>query len=208
MTLRQQTARTAQPPAALRESPRRRGRQFYLSLAAVLGVVGLLAGVAAISMVRESETVIAANRDVPRGEPLTAADLVQVQIPTGTGLASVPWTRLPDVVGVPVTASVERGQLITPGLLRAAVFPAPGMAVMEVSGREGQIPTESLGPGDRVLIVDGADGPGESVDGEIVRLGGTADRRTAQVLVRVSDAAAVARTSMAGRVVVVLVEDR
>ncbi len=209
MMLRKPDTRSTESPASPRTAPRRRGRRFYRSLAAVLGVVGLLAGVAVVAVVRESEAVIAANRDVPRGESLAIEDLVQVQIPTGSGLASVPWSRQADVVGKPLTSPVERGQLISPGLLRSVLFPAPGMAVIEVSGREGQIPADGLGAGDRVLVLDGSDdAAGTSVDGEIVRVGGTAQHRTAQVLVRVADGPVVARASLAGRAVIVLVEDR
>ena len=208
MTLRQPMARPTAEPTA-RVVPRRRGQRFYLSLAAALGIVGLLAGVAVVAVSSESEPVIAANRNVPAGEPLEVDDLVQVQIPTGIGLSTIPWSRVADVLGRPASSPIERGQLLSPGLVRDTAFPAPGMAIIEVSGREGQIPAGSLGPGDRVLVVDGADDAAtSSIDGEIVRTGGTSDRRTAEVLVRVADASSVARTSMAGRAVIVLVEDR
>lgn len=196
------------PEAFAREVPRRRSGRFYLSLAVVLGIVGILTGVAAVAVFNESEAVVAVNRDVPYGQALLVDDLMQVRVPTGSGLASLPWSRLSEVVGRAATSSLERGQLISPGLLRGTAFPPPGMAVIEVSGREGQIPLGSLSPGDRVLIVDGSGGTGQSVDGEIVGTSGSSDQRTAEVLVRVSDAPGVARTSLSGRAVIVLVEDR
>src|SRR3712207_9115945 len=70
--------------------PRRRRRPALLALAVAMVVLGALGAAYLATSLGRTSPVIAIGREVPWGQTLTAADLVEVRIPADPALQPIP----------------------------------------------------------------------------------------------------------------------
>lgn len=205
------TTTTGRPTAAVAtrpSSPKRRGRSRRVALGGVLIVVGAIAGFAVYNAEGGREPVIALARAVPYGQQVTNADLLQVALPQGSGLAVVDWSKASDIVGQVATTDLFSGQLLTRDAVTAHRLPGPGQAIVGIGVKRGQLPATALAARDVVLVVDAAVTAGGGVQGTVLRSTDmdTAGLRTVDLLVAATDAPGLARLSKSGNAVLVLVQ--
>lgn len=141
--------------------PRRR-RLPYLLLGVLLVVGCSAGGVVVATQLGHRQEVLALARPVTVGQQLSARDLREVSVSTGTGLAVVPAASKATVEGRPVAYSLPAGALLTGDLLGNARVPPTGQAVAAVGLKAGQFPPE-LQAGNRVTVVI-APTPGAGTD--------------------------------------------
>jgi Flp pilus assembly protein CpaB len=84
--------------------------------------------------------VLAAARDVPAGQQLSAADLRQVMISADGGVQYLAAADLDMVVGRPAAVPLKAGQLIAPAQLGDSAWPPPGQALIAVGVDEAHLP--------------------------------------------------------------------
>ncbi len=196
-------------PAALpaKRSPRRIALGLALIAASSLGVVWLVNGA--------SETVgaLAVTAGVPRGQVLTAQDLVQVDLPDApSALRPVPADELDAVVGQVAAVDLVAGSLLAQGQVVDHLLPAPGGTLVGLSLGPAQLPASGLTAGDQVRIVEIPGQQGEAAAepatfiAVVASVRVSADTGTTLVDVQVptAQAPAVTARAAAGRVSLVL----
>lgn len=144
-------------PAVLRlDTPgpqQRRPRTSWIALGLLVLVGFGLLGAVTVARVAGREPVVALAQAVDRGEQLTPADLMIVNVGTDDNVAVVPSDARDDLVGLTATARLEAGTLISPGQFAEGPSVAAGASVVGMALAPGQYPTVSLRPGDRVVVV-------------------------------------------------------
>lgn len=147
---------TGTPSQPVLTSRRPRGR---LAAAGLLMVLFALGNVVLYSRVAARPEVLATARDVRYGQILTADDVKVVQL-RGEGVATIPASRMSQVVGQTARATVGRGTLLSPSLIISGPAVGANEAVASAALRSGLYPA-GLRPGDRVRVVRrGASGAG------------------------------------------------
>jgi hypothetical protein len=201
-TARRSDAGAAGPAAPV--LPRRRSSR-RLMLAVLLGVLGALLAGYAYRAALARDGVIALSRSLPFGSTVQLSDVREVQLPTDTGLATIPWSDTETVVGRLAATDLLAGQLLTPDSVTAERVPAPGDAVVGLNVEAGRAPATPLNPRDAVLIVLGGGSPPRQA--VVVRAGepDVGGRSTIDVLVPQADAEELALASVSGQVAVVLI---
>jgi hypothetical protein len=119
----------------------------------VLLVVGCAIGFSSVWLKaggRQQVLVVATN--LSAGHVLASSDLRTVQLSTSSGLAPIPASEAPSVIGHPVALPLSAGSLLTVGDLGPSALPPGGQAVVGLALKPGQYPPE-LAAGDRVLVV-------------------------------------------------------
>lgn len=90
------TTTTGRPAARNGTAPaaplRRRRPSRLLLLAVVLAVVGALLGLYAYRAATARSGVVAVARSLDSGSVVELSDLREVELPAGTGLATMPWS--------------------------------------------------------------------------------------------------------------------
>lgn len=196
-----------------------RRRQVPWIVLGVFLVVGFALMFAVVSLrANETTRVLALTRSVSAGHVLQASDLREVGITTGAGIAWVPASSEPSVVGRPVALPVAAGALLTPSALGSPRSLNTGEAAVGLALKPGQFPPE-LSAGDHVRVVDtsgaspsssstsarGSTAPATGVVLSVVAA--TSSDGSAVVSLRVADgdANAVALLASAGHASIVLV---
>ncbi|WP_130290003.1 SAF domain-containing protein [Pseudonocardia sediminis] len=174
----------------------------------VLAIIGALLGAYAYRAAVSRDGVVGVAQPLAFGATVRISDLREVQLPSDTGLATVPWSEVDSVVGKLTSTDLRAGQVLTPDSVTGERLPAPGEAVVGLSVESGRAPSESLGPRDEVLVVTGGGRPPRRA--VVVRSGDSdaTGRRGIDVLVRQADAEELALASVDDRVAVVLVGRR
>ncbi|RZT85566.1 hypothetical protein EV383_2439 [Pseudonocardia sediminis] len=200
-------ARSAPPDSAARPLRQRRSSRVLL-LSVVLAIIGALLGAYAYRAAVSRDGVVGVAQPLAFGATVRISDLREVQLPSDTGLATVPWSEVDSVVGKLTSTDLRAGQVLTPDSVTGERLPAPGEAVVGLSVESGRAPSESLGPRDEVLVVTGGGRPPRRA--VVVRSGDSdaTGRRGIDVLVRQADAEELALASVDDRVAVVLVGRR
>lgn len=198
-------ARTQERVDAASPRPLRRRRSSRrLLLAVTLGLVGALLGAFAYrgAVVREGVVVMA--RPLPFGSVVQLSDLREIELPLGSGLASVAWDDVGTVVGQLAATDLRAGQTLTPDSVTPDRVPAPGEAVVGLSVEAGRVPSTALAPRDEVLVITGTGSP--PIRATVVRAGDVdvSGRRSVDVLVPQADAEELALASVDDRVAIVL----
>lgn len=202
------TAGVAAPPK-LRRRP-------LLALAGLgLVVIGALLAVWVYLSNTDATSAVAVRDTVMRGETITAADLMTVQVTPDPALQLVPAGDLDSFVGHRAARDLSAGTLLTPDGAAEQVVPGAGESVVGLALTSGMMPGEPLMVGDRVRVVATPGHAGdpaafESADtvfgAEVV--GVTASVESAQTVVSVlvpeQDAAQIAQWASAGRAALVL----
>ncbi len=151
---------TTTKPADRRSVPARPRNPARVAIAVLL-VVG--SGLLSLQLYRsagERKPYLVVVHDVPVGQRLTDADVREAEIATDVGLAAVPASDRPAVVGQVVRTPLAAGQVLTRDAVVAdAVVPA-GKAVVSIPVPEGQVPS-GVRSGDRIwLVLRSSDDPG------------------------------------------------
>ncbi|GAA1616021.1 SAF domain-containing protein [Catellatospora bangladeshensis] len=139
---------THTPPAI---TPRRLPVAHLLAGLLLIAVCVLLS-LQVYGRVDDRTSALAAARDVPAGQELTAADLRQVMVGADGGVHLVPATDLEKVVGRPAAVPLHAGQLLAPSQLGPSTWPPPGRALIAVGVGEAHLPTGVV-PGAQVSII-------------------------------------------------------
>jgi hypothetical protein len=148
---------SAGPVSAPRVVGQRRIRAGHLGLAvALIAVGGLLAAFAFYAATRTGE-YLAVARPVSAGTPITAADLVNVQINKAVGLSPVAASERGSVIGKRAKVSLVPGTLLTREDLTDVELVGPGQQQVGIGLKPDRIPARKLSPGDKVQLVVTAD---------------------------------------------------
>ncbi len=223
---RTQPRTTGTPPAASLNGssralalppPRRHRRPALLALALTMVVLGALGAAYLATSLGETSPVIAVAREVPWGQQLTAADLVEARVSADPALTPIPYAQRNQVIGMVAATTLTPGSLLTREALTEQQLPPPGRQLVGIGVSSVQLPTTPLRPGDDVLLVPvtgsgGAEPPTgpvapRTVPATVVRSGspGTDGLRVVDVLVDAADGPDVAARAAAGLVAIVVV---
>ena len=227
MTRTQPPGTSAAPPSAAGNGlsrapvlppPRRRRRPALLALAVTMVVLGALGATYLATSLGQTSPVIALTREVPWGQAITAADLMEASISPDPALQPIPYGDRDQVIGMVAATTLTPGSLLTRDALTDQRLPAPGQQLVGVGVSTVQLPTTALRPGDDVLLVPVAAGsapvateggaPGV-VDATVLQTGppGTDGLRVVDVLVAAADGPDVVARAAAGLVAIVVVAD-
>src|SRR3954468_7146176 len=141
------------PRAPVLPPPRRRRRPALLALAVTMVVLGALGAAYLATSLGQTSPVIAVAREVPWGQTLTAADLVEARISVDPALQPIPYGDRDQVIGLVAATTLTPGSLLTRDALTDQRLPAPGQQLIGVGVSLVQVPTTPLRPGDDVLLV-------------------------------------------------------
>jgi hypothetical protein len=203
-----QTATGSVPPAP-QPLPRRRRSSRLLVVAVLLGSTGMLLGWFVYQQATDRTPVVAMARPVPFGQEMTAADVREALLPSGTDVSTVPWTEVDDVIGRLAATDLYPGQLLPPDAVRSELIPQDGEAVVGMPVGPGQLPATPLRPQDEVLIIR-SDDAGSTVRATVLQVGPTdsSGRRIVDVLVEEGQVPGLARAATDQQTVLVLVARR
>jgi hypothetical protein len=203
------------PRAPVLPPPRRRRRPALLALAVSMVVLGALGATYLATSLGQTTAVIAIAREVPWGQTLTAADLVEARISADPALEPIPYVDRDQVIGLVAATTLRPGSLLTRNALTDQRLPAPGQQLIGVGVSLVQVPTTPLRPGDDVLLVPVAAGSAPAttdeapsvVEATVVKSGppGTDGLRVVDVLVDAADGPDVAARAAAGLIAIVVV---
>src|SRR4051794_17537225 len=140
--------------------PRRRRRPALLALAVTMVVLGALGAAYLATSLGQTSPVIAVARQVPWGQTITAADLVEARVSGDPALAPIPYADRDQVIGMVAATTLTTGSLLTREALTEEPLPPPGQHLVGVGVTAVQLPTTQLLPGDEVLLVPMAGGGG------------------------------------------------
>lgn len=147
-------------PASVRAAPPVRRRSWPLVASGVLAMaIGALAFGLARSSIDHRVAVLAVVQNVTAGQQLSSSDLGVVEVSASSGLAVVPASEEPSMIGRTVSTSLVAGGLLVPAELGSPVAVKPGDGVVAVDLHQGAVPS-SLQPGSSVIVVDTAAGAG------------------------------------------------
>lgn len=203
----QRSSPPAQRPAARRNTAR-------VAVGVVVMALSALGAATVFSSAADRTVVIGIARDVPPGAEITAADLREVSISTGSGVSVVPAERASDVVGRTASVPLTAGSLLHPDQLTDGPVLAEGTVLVGAALKSGQFPV-GLGIGDAVEIVEttppDASGSGDAVSrgtGTVTDLSESIDgqsSRTVSIAVPAEQAAVISAAGAAGRISLVVI---
>src|SRR3712207_2419320 len=145
--------------------PRRRRRPALLALALAMVVLGALGAAYLATSLGQTSPVIAVAREVPWGQTVTAADLVEARVSVDPALAPIPYAERDQVIGLVAASTLTPGSLLTREALTEQPLPPAGQQLVGVGVSAVQLPTTPLRPGDDVLLVPVADPGGTDAGG-------------------------------------------
>ncbi|MFC9486586.1 SAF domain-containing protein [Streptomyces hydrogenans] len=128
-------------------------RWSVAALCVVLAAVAGLGAAAAVTSSSDRMKVLAVARDVPAGQPLTAADLTVAEVSADAALTPVPAAQKASVVGKRTAVELRKGGLLTASQLAAGTGLGDDKQQVGVQVKRGQVPAGTLAPGDKVLAV-------------------------------------------------------
>ena len=205
------------PRAPALPPPRRRRRPALLALALAMVVLGALGAAYLATSLGQTSPVIAVAREVPWGQAITAADLVEARVSADPALEPIPYRERDEVIGMVAATTLMPGSLLTREALTGRPLPPAGQQLVGVGVSPVQLPATPLRPGDDVLLVPvagsgdvgapAAAGTPRTVDATVVQSGspGTDGLRVVDVLVDAADGPDVAARAAAGLIAIVVV---
>lgn len=208
------------PPAPHLPEPKRQRRPLLLAAGIVLVVLGAVGAYWLATSSSHRVAVVALAADVPWGQVITAADVVEAQIVADPVLRPIPWTDRASIVGNRAASDLHAGALVTDRDLMTEQIPADGQALVGVAVKAGHLPVTELAARQQVWIASTntstvtTAGPPTGTAAPIravVLTAGEPDAsgaRTVDVLVADSDAATVAGWSAAGVAAIIVVPGR
>jgi hypothetical protein len=149
--------------------------------------------------------VIAVARPVSFGRVIEVADLRELQLPSDTGLATMPWDQVDSVAGRVAATDLSVDTVVSPDAVTDERPPQPGEAVVGLSLPPGRAPATSLEVRDQVqVITPDAQAP---IRATVLRPGvvDESGRMAVDLLVADGSAAELARAATNDQTVLVLV---
>jgi len=202
-------------PVPKLKQPGRSRRPLMLALMVLTIVIGALSAWWLVQKSTERTAVVGVAHDVPWGQEVTAADLVQVEVVADPALKPIGWDQRAQIIGQRAATDLQARTLLTSRSVTGAQVPDKGSALVGVLVKSGQMPVTTLAPQDSVLLVQtgqtGAVSSTSNADKPIpaeVFTVGTPDAtgsRTVDVLVAQDAAPGIAAEAAAGRIAIVLV---
>lgn len=170
MTVQQPTRPTTQPPSGpaapaqtpssgaaaplVPAPPRLRRRPVQIGLGVALVAFGALLAALVVVNLNTAAPVLALATDVPRGQPITQADLVVAQISPDPAISPVPAADVDTVVGQLATTDLSAGSLLVQGQTTGEQLPAAGQSIVVLALPNTRVPTTGLQVGDPVRVVE------------------------------------------------------
>ncbi|WP_327071855.1 SAF domain-containing protein [Kitasatospora sp. NBC_01302] len=196
-------------------SPRRSRRPALVAIGVALAAVGGLSGAYLVNLAGDRTEVIAVAHDIPAGQVITSEDLVRASMVADPALHPVPVARAHDVLGKTAAMDLPAGSLVTDRSVRAGQPLAAGRDTVGVFAKPGQLPAETLLPGQVVTVVQTPgqqDGTGASpaqpatISAVIVQVAApdANGARVVDLAVSPVDSPALASWAATGRVAIVL----
>lgn len=145
------TSTAAQPPLGRKASRSLLGIGVVVVVLCALGFASVYSGAA------ERTLVLALAKDVAPGEPISDADLRDVELSAGPGIQAIAASERKTVVGQRAAVALAPGSLLARSQLASGPKLAAGEALVPVALPAGRFPPE-LGPGDTVAVVATAPG--------------------------------------------------
>lgn len=139
-----------EPPSGARRRPL---RALVLVMVAALCAAGFAAMLANAG---DRQAVLAIARTVSSGRVIAASDLTVVEISTDKALHPLPSSQRGRVVGRTATSTLVAGTLVTKAQLGPRLGPVVGESVVGLRLKGTRAPPASMGPGDRVQIIQTA----------------------------------------------------
>jgi Flp pilus assembly protein CpaB len=136
-----------------------RTRRFDLRVVVglLLFIVGILATSGLVRQAKERTPVLVATRPLEAGETLGSEDLRVAELGLGSGVATVSANELDAVVGRVLTAPLEAGQVLAPGVAASGPSLGAGQVAVSVAVAPSHAAGGSLRPGDRVMLLGTAE---------------------------------------------------
>ena len=148
---------TRTQPERLRLDPTartgRRPRTSWIALGLLVLVGFGLFGAITVAGVAAREPVLALAQPIQRGEQLTPAHLVVVNVGTDDAVAIVGAADRDDLLGLTATAGLEAGTLVTRSQFAEGPTVSAGFSVVGLALAPGEYPTVTMRPGDLVAVV-------------------------------------------------------
>lgn len=218
MPFRRQTAGQppAGPPAPKGPTVRQQRRPSRIALGVAIVAVCALAGWWAFGKATTSTPVVMSATALPAGHQIQGSDLRVTRLSGGDGLVTVPGESLTSLVGQYALTDIGSGSPINPAAVGPTFGPAAGQAVVGLSLKTGQLPTQDIRVGAAVRVVASKKtetiAAGSTYSGTVVRVGDTDGKLTTDqngthnidVSLASDDADAVAQLSGSGTAVLVL----
>lgn len=139
---------------ALMSPARTRRRYSAIGLGVALVAAGALTAGWLAQASGSTVSVVVAAADVPAGSTLEAKDLKTVEINAGSGLDTVPGSRMAGLIGQHAAVNILSGQTLTPDAATPTLVPDETSALVGLTISPGQAPSVPLQGGDRILVVD------------------------------------------------------
>ena len=124
----------------------------HLALGALLVVVCGTGFAVATSRLDHRHAVLALSHPVAVGDVLTASDLHDAYVDSGSGVDSIPASELNSVAGRTMAVSLPAGALLTRSELGGPTIPVAGTAIAAELVKAGSFPPD-LAAGDHVLLI-------------------------------------------------------
>lgn len=206
----------AGPPVPKAPTVRQQRRPSRIALGVAIIAICALAGWWAFGKATTSTPVVMSATALPAGHQIQDSDLRVTRLSGGDGLATVPGDSLTSLVGQYALTDISAGSPINPAAVGPTFGPAAGQAVVGLSLKTGQLPTQNIRVGAAVRIVASkkteAIDAGNAYSGTVMRVGDTdgtpaTDQNgthNIDVAVATDDANAVSQLSGSGTAVLVL----
>jgi len=146
------TPRTPKP-----RKPRVRRSPFMVVSGVAMIVAGSLIAAGIYTQISNTQSVIAVVSPVARGQQITQANLVVVEVGFDPMLKPLPASELSAVVGQYAKADLVSGTFLTRESVGSQPEPNAGEAMVGVVLAAGRYPDVGLGPGNKVELVPVAD---------------------------------------------------
>ncbi len=126
-------------------------------LLAVASALLVLASVAVFASLYSSADhrvpVLTVISTIQQGAPITAAQLGTAEVASSQGLSPIPVSSASSLSGKWATVTIPAGSLLTQGDVTSNRPLPGGTAVVGLALKDGQLPSNGVVPGDRVMIV-------------------------------------------------------
>ena len=131
-----------------------RGRRPLVTAASALLVVASIALFASIySSADRRVPVLIVTSTIHQGQRITGSDLGTVDVAASSGLSVIPVASASELSGTWATVTIPTGSLISLRDVTSSRPLAGGNAVVGLSLKDGQLPSDGVQPGDQVMIV-------------------------------------------------------
>jgi hypothetical protein len=142
-------------------SPPKKRRLSWVLVGVLLVGLAALLGAYVLTAVDDRLSIMVAARDLPPGDPITAADLRVVEMGKAGGLRAIQSHQQQLILGQAPRGPIPEGTVLNTGLFVTKELAIPaGRVVIGGAFAAGAVPTPSLAAGDEVvMLVVGLSGP-------------------------------------------------